>query len=368
MKIHDLPLRATNVYRIYNFHTLYRDTDMQELLRNGAVLVPLLEAASWRLALRGVSRSFKLHYDLRVPRDGAPLTRRLYSEEELARARAEAHEAALFHVWRFVPALLERVHTLDLSWQFLIHDASAFGRVHTLDLSHTGVEDVGALSHVHTLNLSHTRVRDVSALSNVHTLNLCATAIEDVSALSHVHTLDLSWTPVRDVSALANVHKLDLSYTRVQDVSALSRVHTLNLSATEVEDVSALANVHTLDISYTKIRDVSALVNVRKLYYTITRVLCLVSPPSSEAIHLVDDAREDEYSAWAFPQAWEGKRDTRDEARPAASASSRRDNAPRHSLPPPRHDSRAHAKAAASASRRYALGGSSAHWSRSGRR
>ena len=63
-----------------------------------------------------------------------------------------------------------------------------------------------------------------------------------------IHTLDLTETGVTDVSMLGNVHTLDLSGTEVTDVSKLGNVHTLNLSFTKVKDVSMLGNVHTINL------------------------------------------------------------------------------------------------------------------------
>ncbi|CAK4974274.1 unnamed protein product [Aphanomyces euteiches] len=159
-----------------------------------------------------------------------------------------------------VSALAAHCHTVDIARCYRITDAAALaaaGSMHTVALDGCNVaqEDARAwLNHptLHTIDLSNNLdIHDASPFAHLHTVFLDRTSIRDVTPLRDVHTLSLSSCDLlQDVSALGNVHTLDLSYCmNIRDVSALGTVHTLNLAGTLVEDVAALAMVYELNLS-----------------------------------------------------------------------------------------------------------------------
>jgi hypothetical protein len=97
-------------------------------------------------------------------------------------------------------------------------------------------------------------VHEVSALGSVHTLDLCLCKnVVDVSALGNVHRLFfIACEGLTDVSALSNVRVLSLSGCNgITYVSALGNVMLLQLYFfMHVTDISALGNVRILDVRY----------------------------------------------------------------------------------------------------------------------
>jgi Leucine-rich repeat (LRR) protein len=163
---------------------------------------------------------------------------------------------------------LHKYISVDISDTY-IADFSVFSNLHSLYAYGPNIRefDLEYLGKLHTLKIACTGINDVSALGGLHTLLASSAKIDDVSELGELHTLDISYTPVRDVSMLGKLHTLDISCTAVEDVSALGGLHTLIAYDTEIKDVSMLGGLQMLDIRCTHVTDISAVKDVPKLLY-----------------------------------------------------------------------------------------------------
>jgi hypothetical protein len=154
--------------------------------------------------------------------------------------------------------------------QFLLVRLNVLGKLHTLKVFGSSLNDVTGLGDIYDLWIELcSELRDISPLGNNHRLHIINCPISNVNNLKNVHTLTLSnCQNLKDVSMLGRVHSLDLSGSlQFTDIRSLGNVRKLNLSkCSQIIDVSGLGNVHDLDLSYcSQITDVSALGNIYRL-------------------------------------------------------------------------------------------------------
>jgi hypothetical protein len=115
------------------------------------------------------------------------------------------------------------------------------------------------------INLMYcSKVRDVAVLQGVHTLDLSGCKnITNLASISGVNTLSLyDCTHLTSIDGLTNVKHINLQYCRfINDISTLRTAESVNLSyCYAVTDITVLANVKNVNLSFCwNVRDISAL-------------------------------------------------------------------------------------------------------------
>jgi internalin A len=180
---------------------------------------------------------------------------------------------------------LQRLHSLDLSRTGVtdISDLAGLQGLRNLDLSHTAVTDLAPLANLQalqSLTLPHTGVTDLAPLAGLEglqSLDLSSTSVMDPTPLANLQALqrlNLSNTGVTDVAPLAGLEELqslDLSSTSVINLTplaSLQALQSLNLSNTGVTDVAQLAGLQGLqglDLSHTGVTDLAPLPRLQGL-------------------------------------------------------------------------------------------------------
>lgn len=130
------------------------------------------------------------------------------------------------------------------------------GDIHTLNLISCSLENVSSLANVHTLNLSKSKSGyNYNVPSVIQTPS--GTPFKGVEFLGKVHTLDLSYTGMtdEDIKHLGNCYNLNIGYNdKITDecLKYLGKVHSLNIAGCYKitnEGIKHLVNVSSLNIS-----------------------------------------------------------------------------------------------------------------------
>lgn len=162
---------------------------------------------------------------------------------------------------------------------------AALPQLETVDLAHSGAEEIHSLAGMDSLaeiHLAHTRVADIGSLEDLpglKVLDIGHTLVSDLSPLRklvYLESLNLSHLHIKQFEPLQGLRllrELDLSNTGIRDIGVVKgheHLTRLSLAHCPIKGLNPLrefSQLTHLDLSYTQVRTISALKGLFQLNY-----------------------------------------------------------------------------------------------------